>query len=147
VQAEASSKKQLLHAKIAYLIENNGGIAMTTDMWKDEHKQNGYLSCTAHWIKDYDCSLQQSVYSAKNLFLLLSLVKTYEIKWSSTWGANMIKASQVFTWIPYSCHILNTILYHGFRMKPKDIMQLTCEEEFFLQKMMFRLKRMLIRST
>ena len=124
-------------------------MGLTTDMWKDEHKQNSYLSCTAHWITDCDCSLQQSVLfcekfvpsikSGENIrnemlkYLLVFDISSDTIKQSITFvtdrGANMIKAFKVFTWIPCSCHLLNTILYHGFRMKPDDIAQLTREEE------------------
>nr|CAB3236372.1 uncharacterized protein zf(bed)-1 [Phallusia mammillata] len=37
-------------------------------------------------------------------------------------GANVKKALEVFNWLPCCCHILNTVLYHVFRIKPASIL-------------------------
>ena len=40
-------------------ISNNGGIAMTVDLWTDNYQKQCILSCTVHWIEK--CLVKQNV--------------------------------------------------------------------------------------
>ena len=119
-------------------MKGNGGIPIITDILSDDHKKETYMFCTVHWISETSGSLQQtvlfcmkfmpSVKSAENIrnemvrSLIACDITLDQIKQCITFvtdrGANIKKAFDSFMWLPCSCHILNTILYHAFRLQP-----------------------------
>ena len=115
-------------------ISNNGGVAMTVDLWADNYKKQCILSCTMHWIDKclvkqnaLFCKLfQPAVKSAGKIKneLLRSLAKhgisndviRSSVVFVSYRGANVKKTLEQFNLLPCSCHVLDIILLHAFKM-------------------------------
>ena len=51
LQQIAAEERGNIVTLVEKAISNNGGIAMTIDLWNDNNKQQCFLSCTVHWIE------------------------------------------------------------------------------------------------
>ena len=137
VKEWSDSERQNLLASIKTAIHNNGGIGITTDLWTENYRNQTFLSCTVHWIeagklfqntlfcklfklskKTGDNIKTELTSNLSELGIEYGLLKN--LIFVTDRGANIKKALEGFSWLPCCCHVLNTVLYHAFRMRPSE---------------------------
>jgi len=155
LQHAAETNRENFISLLKQVIERNGGVAMTTDLWTDSHRKQSYISCTVQFIENdtvKQCTLFCEIFrpmtkTAENIKIeLISILLKYGITndvvrkhvvFVTDQAANVKKALESFHWLPCSCHILNAILLDAFKLKPDDHESTKNTETMFKNKEIF----------
>lgn len=129
---QAAADKENLAEVIQKIIEE-GGIAVTTDMWTDEFNKRVYTVLTCHYISEkwqlesrilatveFDSHLKktgENIHDQITNVLMSYGLPADRIVFVSDQGPNIKAALRTYHWVACSAHALNTVLRHTFSEK------------------------------
>ncbi|KAL0152413.1 hypothetical protein M9458_052136 [Cirrhinus mrigala] len=126
----AMVEKEALSEVLKSAVHDNGGVAITTDMWTDDFNRRSYTALTCHYITEdwklasrvmctveFDCTLPKTainIHEQINEQLCSYGISFDQVVLVSDQGSNIKAAQKNYHWIPCAAHVLNTILKHTF---------------------------------
>ncbi|RXN15697.1 macrophage mannose receptor 1-like protein [Labeo rohita] len=127
---QAMVEKEALSEVLKSAVHDNGGVAITTDMWTDDFNRRSYTVLTCHYITEdwklasrvmctveFDCTLPKTainIHEQINEQLCSYGISFDQVVLLSDQGSNIKAALKNYHWIPCAAHVLNTILKHTF---------------------------------
>ncbi|KAL0146912.1 hypothetical protein M9458_057851 [Cirrhinus mrigala] len=127
---QAMVEKEALSEVLKSAVHDNGGVAITTDMWTDDFNRRSYTVLTCHYITEdwklasrvmctveFDYTLPKTainIHEHINEQLCSYGISFDQVVLVSDQGSNIKAALKNYHWIPCAAHVLNTILKHTF---------------------------------